>query len=369
VPTKVLFTADWHLSNTLPYSRPIGEGMTDRLKDEFAALSTLGDIAIEHGCEAIFVLGDIFHRRLLDAVTLKTGVELITTLARAVPVYLLAGNHDGNSAGRYLLEAFRMSAFSNCNVYYLNPGNPVELGSGKSTVSFYPVPYLPSAMARQAIIEGRQTIKYGHRCLLIHQDINGCHDGGWVCERELDAAEVCEGWDTVFAGHYHERQKFGRNGCYIGAPFQHDFRDAGSPSRGVSIASFTGKDCKVDFVPLFAPRFFTCLYTSPPSGWNGLGMSRGDFFLPSFKATFQDWSAWRVGIDVWSENLRSTGVNVLPAKHVPIAQFENRLSGLSQSPSVAEAVRGYVESANTEGLDKAKLLSIAFELIREVQDV
>jgi len=67
-----------------------------------------------------------------------------------------------------------------------------------------------------------------------HSVIDAVHLG-WKCDAGLTASEVTEGFDYVFAGHFHKEQEFpdaedGRQGRYIGAPMQLHYGEEGYPA-------------------------------------------------------------------------------------------------------------------------------------------
>jgi DNA repair exonuclease SbcCD nuclease subunit len=367
--SRVLFTADWQLCNSLPHSRVTEDGETDRLRDQLSVVSKIGEIAKAENVDEIFLLGDVFERRLLDAITLRAGMSAVIQLSQIAPVRMLPGNHDVNSSTgeRDLLEAF--VELQDERVTHLSKYEYVMKTSDQ--VAFFPAPWLPVSLARKKIERLRAgRIKSCLNVLLLHQGINGCKDGGWVCENELEDREVCEGWDLVLAGHFHDRQVFGPCGEYVGAPMQHDFRDAGAGDRGVLVVDFKGREAPTKkFVVIDSPKFFVHKWDFGHDNKQlisrKLGVRTGDYLRIDVEATSQQWSALQPEVDSLVSFYRQ-GVNVMPPKHLPIAQIETRLQTSSDAPSVEEAIARYVEFANTEGLDKQRLLEVARGVLKEV---
>jgi DNA repair exonuclease SbcCD nuclease subunit len=219
---RFLFTADLHLCNSLPHSRVVEDGETDRLRDQLKVLDDIGRIARDFRADAIFILGDVYERRLLDAITLRAGLDAINELARSAPTFILPGNHDAHSVTgeRSLIESFE--SLGESNVRRLDGKTKITFSklAGKALV-FYPVPWGPIGVVRDCIARWRAEPKEKtFPVLLFHRGVNGCKDGGWTCEGELGAEEVCVGFEHVFAGDFHEAQKFGACGEYVGAPLE-----------------------------------------------------------------------------------------------------------------------------------------------------
>lgn len=358
-----LFTADWQLCNSLPYAKAVGESETDRLHDQLAVLGVIKEIAKVNEVDGIFVLGDIFEKRLLDAVTLRRGVEAVYDLAMVAKVYLLPGNHDVHSARstRFLPEVFEVLRHK--NIMYLD-GSQIVRVDPKLPIDVYAVPWSPASEAAEQLGKARARREGAVNVLLMHHSVNGCRDGGWVCDDGLDAKEVCDGWDLVLAGHFHERQKFGDCGEYVGAPMQHDFRDAGAAPRGVRLVEFSKEKIVKKFHEVKSPRFHVYEWDDP---WDESAVEEDDYLRIDVRATHAEWKSKRDRVMEVVKGQRARGVHVLDPKHIPLQQVEERLD-LSSAPSHSEVVAGYVEMANTEGLDEARLVEIGKELLEEVRD-
>jgi DNA repair exonuclease SbcCD nuclease subunit len=181
----------------------------------------------------------------------------------------------------------------------------------------------------------------------------------------LDADEVCQGFDLVLAGDFHEPQEFGTCGRYVGSPMQHDFRDAGSGPRGVLFVEFA-KNLVQRFIPIESPRFHVQKITRDSRALSNPLPRRGDYLRIDVEATHAEWLTSLPEIEQYAQELVAKGVNVLPPKHVPIAQVETRLG--KNAPDFLEAASAYVKLANTEGLDPDRLIQIAQEVLNEVEN-
>lgn len=369
----VLVTADLHLSNSLPHSRLQSKnrrGVTDRLADQLRVIDRIKSIVSEMKADLIIILGDIFDRRLVDAITLSAGVEAIRELSTVAPVWLLPGNHDANSArgDRFLIEAFSEMRFP--NVTYLGGHSGIS-APGYEGLVFYPVSWSPIGEARERIQEARYSRDTASRSiLLLHQGVNGCKDGGWVCDGELDPKEVCDGFDLVISGHFHEPQNFGDCGYYVGAPMQFDFRDADSSARSVMLITFSSApNPLIKRLNITSPRFFV-------RRWSDLsrakllprGVKRGDYLRIDVRATREDFAAMRSEVDSYIEQLRDSGVNAMGAKHELISDTESRIvidSDSSVASNFEMVIDRYIALANLGSLDCNRLSAIGKEILRE----
>ena len=88
---KIAITADLHANNNLFLAKLVSAGYSDRLIDVCNAL----DEVLKADVDAVFILGDLYHNRLLDAPTL-TMVSGIFAHDHGKPIYLLPGNHDAH---------------------------------------------------------------------------------------------------------------------------------------------------------------------------------------------------------------------------------------------------------------------------------
>lgn len=361
---RALFTADWHLCNTLPHAKPGEAGVSDRLKDQVKVAGRISEIAIEHKVNAIYILGDLFDRRLLDAITLRCGVELIVDMAEVTKadVYILPGNHEAHSVSgeRFATEVFEV--IDNKRVHYLD----TLIMPSRGAPCFHALPWGSTGVTLERLehyrtcrVEGVQNV------LLAHHPIVGCRDGTWECDVGLDAKTLCEGWDLVLAGHFHERQHFGDCGMYVGAPMQHDFGDAGSDTRGVEIIEFQDDSYSKTFVTVDSPRFFIYDWDEHVDSLERTGEAhRGDYVRVNVQSTHAEWVVRFAEAESWAKTWRDGGVHV-EICHVPKYQHEQRLE-LGEAPTPEQVLSEYLEIAETEGLDTKRLLEIGKAALHEV---
>jgi hypothetical protein len=236
--------------------------------------------------------------------------------------------------------------------------------SPRPWLDFYSVPWSSLEVAEQKIEQARRQRVKGHtNILLLHHPILDCTDGGWRCDAGLDPTKVCTGWDAVYAGHFHESQKFGLCGRYVGAPMEHDQRDAGSAPRGVYVVTFIPGVVSEEFVPIASPRFHSFDWDEVKDG--ELDADPGDYVRVGVSATHAEWVVRFAEAEAWAKELRDYGIHI-DVFHKPIYQNEQRLN-IGERPSQENILARYVELADTTGLDPKRLLEIGRAILEEVR--
>lgn len=244
---RFLFASDIHFWNGFPFSHRNPKTMiTDRLHDIVNALRQIGAYAEEHQIPDILLLGDIFHQRLLDALTLKVGIDALSDLGKQARVSLIPGDHDAYNADAHFYTVDALRDLGVVNVI----GGPFS----SQGVDFYALPYKPEAAARAALNSLSRSTKE-EVVLLMHQTVLGSRAGAWTAEFGLRPEEMDQ-WLAVLSGHFHTAQSFSERGHYLGAPMQHNFGDEGE-ERGFWDVTFDSAGMQRQFVPVRAPKFFT----------------------------------------------------------------------------------------------------------------
>jgi len=361
---KILAVADVHMSNKLPYAKPTANGLTDRLEDQMALWEQIRKVAKEEEVMAVFVLGDLFDKSLVDAVTLTATVQAIVGLG--VDVYILPGNHDANSirGGRFTVEAFGAMNRPGIHVIGENPGQHVEIEIKKGNWNLWPVAFKPVEEMREEIkaIQKKLDARKYH-ALLLHGSVLDSKHLGWICDDGLDPKEICDGFEAVLAGHFHDPQTFGLNGRYLGAPMHHNFGDAGREA-GFWIVDFQeGGMLSYDFHPSNAPRFHVC--SSLKEHHDAVS---GDYLRFQLEATHARWAKIKPKAQAHCEALKAKGIKA-DFKHKPVYHHESRLAkssiGKKETVSMEEALGEYIEASGvvTTGLDEKRLKEMGTEIL------
>ncbi|MBM3494209.1 MAG: hypothetical protein FJX72_07805, partial [Armatimonadetes bacterium] len=92
---RVALTADLQLQLQPRYSTISSEGITTRLQDFIHCLGWVADSAVAEGCDALFVLGDLFDSRTtIDVTVIDRACRAFAEIAKRIEVHVLVGNHD-----------------------------------------------------------------------------------------------------------------------------------------------------------------------------------------------------------------------------------------------------------------------------------
>lgn len=227
----VLFS-DPHFDNRAQFgkyeSNPEFPGCNSRFHEIANSFRRAMAYAVENDCEAMFILGDIFHTRGHVAIPVYNAVYRLLAEAykTAVNVFVYPGNHDFVDLKAMHAEHSLHSLFMYKSVCRL-VDQPMRIETDSFEIGIIPfsmdlaviteasAKLHPSVMVRPT---QKQTI------LMLHHSVNGAVSGPheWQMPNRLNVADLYQGWDHIFSGHYHKHQNVD-NLWYVGAPLQHDF--------------------------------------------------------------------------------------------------------------------------------------------------
>ncbi len=371
---KILAISDVHMSNSLPHAVPGKRGITNRLRDQTRLWKAVAKDVERFHVDCVLILGDLFDKSRPSPTTLVEMVRIIVGLPCQVAI--LAGNHDAEqiTGGRFNVEAF--GAMDKPNVRYLRPN---AMFSPRSWLHFYPVPFCPSAEAMEQIGRARQTMEARHgnpvdqNILLLHHSIVGCEHLGWTCDDGLDAEAVCEGFDSVLAGHFHQTQRFGPDleGLYLGAPMHHNYGDVEREASYYVFGFRKGAEPREAKRDPGAPKFhkISVIKGAWPE-WEPEERPRaGDYLRVEVHATHAEWIALRPQVREECAKLLTRDRIHASYKHKPIYQHAVRLEGDSKKTkkTTEDYLRTYVKRAATGDLDSKALLALGKNILGEAR--
>lgn len=362
---RSLHISDIHMSNSLPHAKQSDKrGVTDRLADQLKMWRRVYAAAERARVEAIYAQGDLFDHSRTDAITLAETCHVIAD--SPVPFYIVPGNHDGvNTRGeRFTVEA--LSVIEGC--HYMRTGEPF---GPREWLTFWPMEFSPLERTREALAAMKPGS--GTNVLLMHNSIVGCTHSGWTCEdgQGLEATELCERFDYVLSGHFHDPQTFGRkrNGRYLGAPMHHRYDDVGRAA-GFWIYEWNESGRKEAFVDGGAPRFHTVRLGDPES----LKARHGDYVRVLVRCTHaklikRQLAAQRYVDELISKGLRASWI------HEPVYHHVSRLAAADISATGSgvltprQMVPGYVDAVevDTSGLDRKALKRLGRDIFTSVE--
>lgn len=233
---RLLHSADWHLGKSI-----FGRSMLPEQEYfvEHAFLPAVDSIRPD----AVLLAGDIFDRPVAPVEALRLFGRVVSELCgtRKIPVFVIAGNHDGPD--RLALYAPLLGAQGLFLSARPLDTPPVRLRDERGEVFVHLLPYFDAAQARdllgrddihgqqeafRAMMEAVRPVPGARNVLVAH-----CFAaGGATCESESPLAvggseevdpAVFAGFDYVALGHLHGPQRAGENGAYSGSPLKYSF--------------------------------------------------------------------------------------------------------------------------------------------------
>lgn len=350
------------MNNKLLLSKVVENGVTDRLMDQLSIFDHLYEVATEESVDDIFIVGDVFDRSLVDAVTLTHTVEAISKTP--VMMNIIAGNHDAASmkGGRFTVEAF--GAMKNKNVRLLHGEY-----KPKKWLKFVSIPFMPVDDTNE-VIKKYGTVKNADavNVLLFHNSVLGCDHLEWTCDDGLDPDDMLDRFDYAIGGHFHEHQTFGRDGAgmYCGAPMHHNFGDAGRKA-GFWLASFTKKGMKKKFIPSRCPKFHVIESTDKKTRQ----FRAGDYVRLEVKCTNAEWTEIGPEYLEYCESMENVNAHV---KHKPVYHHKKRLAVADSNKagvklSLEKAITEYIGSGDVvlDGLKPDILKKIGHQVLSKVR--
>lgn len=379
---RAIILADVHLSNRLPFSSGeiLPDGRTSRFLDQLVGLRYVAKYANANEVDEVFVLGDLFDKSSIDGFALFDVLEVLRLFK--APVTIIPGNHDAEtvSGSRFGTRFLAAKEFKEAGIEYIEEPTVHRYFDW---LSFYLAPYR-SLEQNGADIEGlRESLRPAAKDLAIlfmHNSILGADHYGWKCDRGLDPEFVCDRFDAVFSGHFHQPQKFGaRGGVYVGryagGLIPLDFRDAievteGEPApgkgrRGFFVVDFEPRKFRTTFKPVPAPRFYLARSVDDLGGFKP---ASEDFLKIQIEATSSAWIGLRPEAEGRADQLRSeTGATVI-VEHTLAPEGDVRLE--SATPGSVESwealIAEYVDMEATDELDPELLKEIGIDTIADL---
>lgn len=137
---KFLHTSDWHLGMTW-------RGGISYRKDQEFMIRQICRIAAEEQVDGILLAGDIFDKSIASQEALELYDEAMTEICNGlrIPVYLIAGNHDG---AQRIAQCSALLEKSGLYIAGALTGKPQKVRNGNTHTSREPIqsPYALGAL-------------------------------------------------------------------------------------------------------------------------------------------------------------------------------------------------------------------------------
>ncbi len=233
---RILHTSDWHLGISLNNTSLFAE--QQHFIEQFIQLTR------ELSVDAVVISGDVFDSSVGSAQAISLYNTAVTALCRdiAIPVFVIAGNHDGAarlSACSELLKHAGLYVFGK-----LGALQPVV----RSDVAFYCLPYFSIDEIRFMFKCEVSTYEEAMLYVLDHLRLNldktkknivlshAFISGAALCQSDRAALlgsasmvskDVFHGFDYVALGHLHRAQVLCDSVRYSGSPIKYSFDEVG----------------------------------------------------------------------------------------------------------------------------------------------
>lgn len=234
---KLLHTSDWHLGMTM-------RGSISYLPDQRFFVDRICEIAEKENVEGILIAGDIFDKGIASQDALKLYDEIMTHVCGElkIPVYLIAGNHDGaeriSQCSRLLVQSglhiagtlekepqvtnagdvdiYLLPWFSTDKVKTMYPDLADEVNSMDDAYRIVLDKY------REAFVPGHKNILVSH-AFIVDAETSVSDRAAVVGSATMVGSYVFDGFDYVALGHLHGPQQV--NSCirYSGTPMAYSF--------------------------------------------------------------------------------------------------------------------------------------------------
>lgn len=237
----------------------------DRLKLCVNVLADVRSYCFEHDIKCTIIAGDLFHKRgVVNVEAYNLVVEQLNLFAvLGVTVLMVDGNHDhADKAGTVHTVQGLAKAGLVKEVQHVHGWENWNISDELAISGFSYCDSLQTFKERldKANAEYHKAYRGHARIGIFHHGFKGARVGTvleYQVKEEISPKLLVKGgFDYIFSGHYHGRQKIGtlQNAIYIGSPMEH-MRGETKEQKGFIVYNSDTKKYKV--VPLKRPKFIT----------------------------------------------------------------------------------------------------------------
>ncbi len=265
---KLLHTSDWHLGMTF-------RGGISYKTDQEYAIQKICEIAKEEKVDGILLAGDVFDKSIASHDALDTYNTVITHICANmnIPVYMIAGNHDGADRISQCSELLKKSGLYICGAQeekpYVVSKNDVDIFllpwiSTDKVKSIYPseadsINNMEDAYRvvldhyRSEFKKNKKNILVAH-AYIVNAETSVSDKAAEVGTATMVSASVFDGFDYVALGHLHGPQKINEHIRYSGTPMAYSFGKEEKQEKSVVIIDTDSMDIKTVPVPQLRKR-------------------------------------------------------------------------------------------------------------------
>ena len=244
------------------------------LEDQRYILGEILKIIDREQPQGVLIAGDVYDKSVPPTEAVALLDDFLAALAgRAVPVFLISGNHDSPERIAFGGRLMARSGVHLAPVYH-GTVTPITLTDAHGPVNLYLLPFLKPTHVRRffpereistytdalaTAIEAMGVDPTARNVLVTHQFVTGATrcDSEEISVGGSDNVDVSvfDPFDYVALGHIHGPQQVGREGVrYCGTPLKYSFSEAGH-KKSVTVVELEEKgNLTVRTVPLVPQR-------------------------------------------------------------------------------------------------------------------
>ena len=246
---KFLHTSDWHLGMT--FRGGVSYGL-----DQKFVIDKICKIAIDERVDGILLAGDVFDKSIASPEALKLYDEIMTYICSGlnIPVYVVAGNHDGadrisqcnellKKSGLYIAGSLRENPYvinaGDVDIYLLpwistDKVKSVYPDEAKEITGMEEAYKLVLDKYRSAFVPGHKNILVAH-AFIVNAETSTSDRAAEVGRATMVGSYVFEGFDYVALGHLHGPQQISKHIRYSGTPMVYSFGKEEKQEKSVTI--------------------------------------------------------------------------------------------------------------------------------------
>jgi exonuclease SbcD len=265
---KLLHTSDWHLGMTF-------RNGTSYEKDQRFVIDNICKIAVEEKVEGILLAGDVFDKSIASREAILLYDEIMTYICGTldIPVYMVAGNHDGaerlsqcnellKKSGLHIAGALKeepqVAHIGDVDIYLLPWIStdkvafiyPEEAENIKSMEDAYRIVL---DKYRETFVEGHKNILVSHS-FIVNAETSVSDRAAELGHATMVGSYVFDGFDYVALGHLHGPQKINEHIRYSGSPMAYSFGREEKQVKSVTIVDTDTWEQKVVPIPQLHKR-------------------------------------------------------------------------------------------------------------------
>ena len=246
---RFLHTSDWHLGMTY-------RGGISYIKDQQFMIDEICEIAKSKNIDGIFISGDVFDKSIAGCEAIKLYDNTMTRLCldMNIPVYVIAGNHDG---AERLSSCSKLLSKSGLHILGALEKEPAMVNAGDTDI--YLLPWISTEKVRAIFPEEsknvetmedayrlvldkyRETFDKNHKHILLshafitNADTSTSDRAAEIGHATMVSASVFEGFDYVALGHLHGPQQITNRIRYSGTPMIYSFGKEEKQEKSVTV--------------------------------------------------------------------------------------------------------------------------------------